>query len=232
MEAQSETKAKTNNLENLHNIQSFFSDPDTEAETDSDSGTDSICDAASAVGSETDAESISDWLNEQRELEADYNEFYPEIPTSIQLYFLYINKNNELQRLGKETHILENYGKVNKDSLHSIIQKRKTDNNTAYKLCHILKYNITATPREILKNEISDDMCNIYFTEINTLKSIIFSETICVLQDLNTLFVVLKEIQESDSTPNSVSKKTTSHLKSTRRIKFKKKTHSTRRKRA
>ena len=224
--------------ERFHNINSFFSDHETEsdsepasdagAESGAESGADSGADSGAESGTDSDTETLSEWLTKQRELEADYNEFYPEIPTSIQLYFLYITNNNELEGLGKETHILDQYGKVNKHSLFSIIEARQNNSNKNYKLCNILKYNITATPREILEKELDDVSCNLYFDEVNGSVPIIFNETICVLQDLNTLFVVLKEIEQ----PNKTSPSHKTHPKLTRRIKFKKKSHSTRRKRA
>ena len=135
---------------------------DNQNQESSDSDSKTISD----TDSETDSESLSEWLAKQRELEIDYNEFYPEIPTSIQLYFLYISNNNELEGLGKENHILDQYGKVNKNSLFSIIESRKNNSNKSYKVCNILKYNITATPREILEQQIPDISCNLYFDEI------------------------------------------------------------------
>ena len=205
------------NKGSLDYINSFFSGNE---ETDSDSES----------NPETDAESITDWLNEQRELDADYNEFYPEIPTSIQLYFLYVSKENELEGIGKETHILESYGKVSNESLSSIIEKRKDNSNKIYKVCNILQYNITASPREILEKEDTTDSYNNYFNEVDISNTIRFNETICVLQDLNSLFVILKEIIKPQPMPRSSQSK----HKFTRRIKFKKaiKSHSTRRKRA
>ena len=74
-----------------------------------------------------DIESIDEsWVNEFKEEEEEYNDFYKEKVDNITLFFLYVNKEKELESISKEPYLLEDEnGLITKDQLVTIIKKRQ-----------------------------------------------------------------------------------------------------------
>ena len=58
--------------------------------------------------------------------ENDYKSFYKEKVDNITLFFLYVNKEKELENISKEPYLLEDEnGLITKDQLVTIIKKRQ-----------------------------------------------------------------------------------------------------------
>ena len=74
-----------------------------------------------------DIDSIDEsWVNEFKEEEEEYNDFYKEKVDNITLFFLYVNKEKELESISKEPYLLEyENGLITKDQLVTIIKKRQ-----------------------------------------------------------------------------------------------------------
>ena len=74
-----------------------------------------------------DIDSIDEsWVNEFKEEEEEYNDFYKEKVDNITLFFLYVNKEKELESISKEPYLLEHEnGLITKDQLVTIIKKRQ-----------------------------------------------------------------------------------------------------------
>lgn len=209
----------TESLQTKEDMNSFYANSGSDSDFSSDNDSDSA--------DHSDEDNMN-WLKDYHESEADYNEFYLETPTSIFLYFIYVAKNGEVEGLAKETHLLEKNGILKTASLANLISARKTRTTKKYDLQSVVKYNITANPRQVLniaietKDEIKNN--DVYLNEIDITKDIEFEKTACVLQDLNCLFVILRE---------QVSRNTAQ----TRRVRIRnpkyaeKQTHGTRRKR-
>jgi hypothetical protein len=158
------------------------------------------------------------WIKEFKEREDIYNDFYKEETKNIKLYFLYVNTSNTLESVKSDSLILGEKNIVTKDQLVSIIKRNQHSNNIRYKLLSLIKFNIDVEPNDILTFIQEDDKNSDSFTTSEKyLNDIKFHDTICMLQDLNSLFFVFYEDKRKN--PQSTTKKIifNSSLRKTRR---------------
>ena len=158
------------------------------------------------------------WIKEFKEREDVYNDFYKEETSTIKLYFLYVNTSNTLESVKSDSLILEEKGIVTKDQLISIIKRNQRSNNIRYRLLSLIKFNIDVEPNDMLTFIQEDDKSGDNFTTSEKyLNDIKFHDTICMLQDLNSLFFVFYE--DKRKTPQSTTKKIIFHsgMRKTRR---------------
>ena len=84
-----------------------------------------------------------------------YNDFYKDKIEQINLYILYVDNNNDLFHIKKDTTTLNN-GKLETSDLKNLIRQYIKYQNKKYRLISLLKWNITIEPEEIseyLRNE-------------------------------------------------------------------------------
>lgn len=130
------------------------------------------------------------WINNYETLEKDYFFFYKEQVDNINLYFIYINNNNEINLITQENVSISK--KLEKKFIYKIIKKKKYNNGINYKLISLLKYNILLEPENIkkfLNNEFNENN-NIFLIPIYKIEDIEFEDTITLFKDLNSLFFV------------------------------------------
>ena len=177
---------------------------------------------------EDDIESIDEsWVNEFKEEEEEYNDFYKEKVDNITLFFLYVNKEKELESISKEPYLLEDEnGLITKDQLVTIIKKRQekhlngtinnnNDNNSntnnhlknnikKYKLISLYRYNPCLDSEDVNSFIERNDNDNFFFQE-KYLNDIVFDDTITIFQDLNSLFFIYyeKEIKPENNNNNN-----------------------------
>ena len=130
------------------------------------------------------------WITKFKEEEENYNDFYKEKPTSVKLYFMYVNRENLIEFIKTETILLNNEAKIEKNYLISIIKKNQICHNIKYKLLSLLKFNINIEPLEVLDINTSQ---NNYLTIEKYLHDIHFEDTVCIFQDINSLFFIFYE---------------------------------------
>ena len=53
----------------------------------------------------SDEEIDDEWLNSYKMLENDYNDFYKKNTENIEMYFFYVNRENELETINKMNYI-------------------------------------------------------------------------------------------------------------------------------
>ena len=146
------------------------------------------------------------WIKEFKEKEDAYNDFYKEETRSIRLYFLYVNTSNTLESIKSDSLILEEKGVVTKDQLVSIIKRNQRSNTVKYRLLSLIKFNIDIEPCDVMSFVDGTDKSREEFTTSERyLDDIKFQDTICMLQDLNSLFFVFYE--DNRKTPHSTTKK-------------------------
>lgn len=183
---------------------------------------------------EDDIESIDEsWVNEFKEEENEYNDFYKEKVDNITLFFLYVNKEKELESISKEPYLLEDEnGLITKDQLVTIIKKRQekhlndtiNNNNNSntnnhlknnikkYKLISLYRYNPCLNSEDVNSfierndnnNNNLNENDNFFFPE-KYLNDIVFDDTITIFQDLNSLFFIYyeKEIKPENNNNNN-----------------------------
>lgn len=152
---------------------------------------------------DTKAELDVKWLREFKEQEKDYNMFYKDKPTSVKLYFLYVNHYNVVEFFKNDTYLLnqeKSYddasaeeAMLRKDVLLSIIKNNTELNGRKYKLVSLLKFNLDIEPEDIISMTLDKQDGTEYLSSEKEIKDIIFHDTICIFQDINSLFFVYQE---------------------------------------
>lgn len=163
----------------------------------------------------SDEELDDEWLESYKILENDYNDFYKKNTENIEMYFFYINSNNELESINKMNYILDSKSKITKNNMIKVIKENEVKNNKKYKVKHIVKYNITLEPDEIIHMLKVDNQEGHNFMSQETYSGDIhFSDTVCILQDLNSLYIIFSEVNRKQTGTNTGA--------NTRKIKFRK----------
>ena len=158
------------------------------------------------------------WIKEFKKREDIYNDFYKEETNSIKLFFLYVNTSNTLESIKTDSLILEEKGVVTKDQLVSLIKKNQRNNSIKYRLLSLIKFNIDVEPNDILTFiEGGDSNSNNFTTSEKYLDDIKFQDTICMLQDLNSLFLVFYEDKHKKSQSTTKKIMFNSSMRKTRR---------------
>tara|TARA_Y100000389_G_C17462724_1_gene523059 strand:- start:2425 stop:2943 length:519 start_codon:yes stop_codon:yes gene_type:complete len=136
----------------------------------------------------SDDEIDNTWVNEFYNLEKDYDQFYKEIPKKVEIFFLYVNSQNEIESLKKNIFDL-NDSKLDKNRIIYLIKNNQCLNNKYYKLISLLKFNPTIEPDIVIKN-LDEDYESEYLTSERFLTDMHFDDTINIFQDLNSVFMI------------------------------------------
>tara|TARA_Y100000768_G_scaffold346843_1_gene294690 strand:+ start:4296 stop:4901 length:606 start_codon:yes stop_codon:yes gene_type:complete len=140
----------------------------------------------------TDSDSDLDesWGEEFRGQQELYDKFYKIRNESVKLVYLYISKDDNLEYIKSDIFSLQTPNIIKKESLANIININCK--NRRYKIFSIVRFNIDSEPEDILSSLIdcSDEE---FMEEVSYTNDIIFNDTVYTFQDLNTLFILLKE---------------------------------------
>jgi len=151
------------------------------------------------------------WIDNFKKDNEKYSDFYTEEVTNITLFFIYINNKNEIENLSRDLLILDRKNIVARDQLIQLIKQNQIHNNIKYKLFSLLKYNIDIEPEEIynvINNTDESSFNKRFFIQEKYLNNIIYKNTINIFQDLNSLFLIFKEIIPHVNNKNNNTKKT------------------------
>ena len=145
------------------------------------------------------------WIKNFENIEQKFNIFYKEKSKNIEIIYIYIDNNNEIEFIKKEDYNLNNENKILKSNLICVINNNKIMCEKKYKFLNILRYNISINPNEVInlyKNKNSIDFNNFLHT-FNTLDDIYFNDTIALFSKLNSLYI----IYGSNNNTNQITKK-------------------------
>lgn len=151
--------------------------------------------------SEYEIESSSDelideeWITQIEQEEKEYNSFYKEENETIELVYIYINKENKIYYVKKDMVVLENKI-LDKTKLLFLLKNNKKYNNKQHKLISILQYNIDLSPQELslyLKNEENFNFLSIK----SNLTDLKWDDTINLFKDMNSLHIIYYEESKS-----------------------------------
>ena len=137
-----------------------------------------------------------DWINNFEENDKLYKDFYKDNLCYVNIDFIYINKNNEIEKIKQEPFLMSEQNSITRDELIGLLKRNSIDNDKRYSLLSILKYNITLDSDDI-KNFLSASDLSPYnelFLSINKqIDTIFFEKTINMFQDLNNLYFIFYE---------------------------------------
>lgn len=137
-----------------------------------------------------------DWINKFEENDKLYKDFYKDNVYYINIDFIYINKNNEIEKIKQDSFLLSKQNNITRDELVGLLKRNSNDNDKRYSLLSILKYNITLESDDIKKFLLATDLSsyNSMFLSINKhIDTIVFEKTINMFQDLNNLYFIFYE---------------------------------------
>ena len=135
------------------------------------------------------------WITQIEQEEKEYNSFYKEENETIELVYIYINKENKIYYVKKDMVVLENKI-LDKTKLLFLLKNNKKYNNKQHKLISILQYNIDLSPQELslyLKNEDNFNFLSIK----SNLTDLKWDDTINLFKDMNSLHIIYYEESKS-----------------------------------
>ena len=163
-----------------------------------------------------------DWIIKFEKTDKLYEDFYKDNLYYTNLQFIYVNKNNEIDKIKQESFLMSSPNYISREEIIGILKKYSIDNDKRYTLLSILRYNITLDVEDVKSFVIKDDLttlCENFFTIIKNIDAISFDKTINMFQDLNDLFFIFYEKSDKKEIKNI-----------TKRVYFKSKNNKTIRK--
>ena len=146
-----------------------------------------------------------------------YNDFYKERLTNIDINFIFLDKEGNIEKIQTENTILENDNFLSKEQLIYSLKKTMISNKRNYTLLSIFKFNISLNEEEVkdVYNGKKYDFDE-YITNIPGLDDILWEDSINLFKDMNELNIVLmKKKKNKHNTRRVYIEKSTS--KGTRR---------------
>ena len=153
-----------------------------------------------------DLEIDTSWITEFEKVDRDYSSFYKEDIATIQLQFVYINKNNEVHTTKQDTLLLEQVNIISQEEVMDLIHRHSLLHGKQYSILSILKYNIDLEPIDV-RDFLLNPTGNSFLSPVMTTHSIPLNKTISMFQDLNNLMILFREVDISPI-PANADKKT------------------------
>jgi hypothetical protein len=133
-----------------------------------------------------------EWINEFEKTDKLYEDFYRDDLYYINLRVIYVNRDNEIDKIKHETLLLSNKNNISREEIVGIVKKNSIDNERKYSLLSILRYNIILEPDDVkfyLLNRDNHD----YLSVIKNIDTISFQKSISMFHDLNDIILIFYE---------------------------------------
>ena len=133
-----------------------------------------------------------DWINNFDNTDKLYKDFYKDDLYYVNLRVIYINRENEIEKLKQESFLMSKPNNITHDEILEILKKNSIDNDKRYSLLSILKYNIVLEPDEVklyLNNANGED----YLSIMKNIDGVVFNKSINMFHDLNDLILIFYE---------------------------------------
>ena len=133
----------------------------------------------------------TDWIEEYEKMEGEYNDFYKEQLESVNLFLVYVNRENEVFHIKNENILLED-GVLKKENLIYLIREHRIYNTKTFSPLSLLKYNISLDPEDVKKFIITPTKYD-FITSERYINSIEWEDSISLFHDLNSLHIIFYE---------------------------------------
>jgi len=168
------------------------------------------------------------WIKEFENTDKIYQDFYTDDNYYVNIHFIYINKNKEIEKIKEETFLMNKPNIISRDEIIGLLKKNTLNENRNYSLLSLLKFNLNLEPEDIpfFLQVDSKEEDNQFLIPIQQIDTITFQKTIAMFQDLNSLYFIFLERSSEDSTTmlnlkKNLSKKIFSYLKKSNKRKTK-----------
>ena len=143
-----------------------------------------------------------EWINKFEKTDRLYKDFYKDDVYYINLRIIYINRDNEIDKIKNESLLTHYPNKISQEQIFEILKKSALDSERRYSLLSILRYNINLEPDQI-KNYLLNGDDKKYLSVIKNIDTIIFEKTINMFQDLNDLIILFYEKSKDLKKPDA-----------------------------
>lgn len=147
----------------------------------------------------------SSWIDKDEKMGASNTNYIREPIDNIQLFFVYINSQLEIEHVSKDVEYvtidnLTNNISINKDRLLQIIQTKRHHNNKKYRLDDLLSFQIDLEPEKIQSFSEIDDLDNIsssFFKSVPIFDEVVCIPSIFIFHDIASVFFMFNEVDTS-----------------------------------
>jgi hypothetical protein len=149
-----------------------------------------------------------DWITKFNETDAVYKDFYKDDLYYVNLRFIYVNRESEIEKIKYESFLLSKPNNISREEILQILKKSSIEDERKYTLLALLKYNITMDADDI-QRYISSDEERTYLSIIKNIDSVPFDKTISLMHDLNDLILIFyeKSHELKEKNTNNLTKK-------------------------
>lgn len=137
----------------------------------------------------------SNWIQEFENLDNEYKSYYAEELPFIRIHSIYVNKDNEIEKVKEEKVLFKHHGILQKEELLGIIKHNSFSNDIKYSLLSILKFNINLEPMNLktfLKTK-DKSIGSMFLQSVKNIDSIKFDKSISMFQDINDLIIIFHQ---------------------------------------
>jgi len=143
---------------------------------------------------EIDEKIDSSWLEDFENLDNEYKDYYTEELAAIKIHCIYVNKNNEIERIIEDKILLKTPGLLSKEEIIGMIKHGSICNQVKYSLLYILKFNINLDPiylKTFLRNKAPiKDIGSPFLQSVKNIDAIKLDKCISMFHDLNDLLII------------------------------------------
>lgn len=140
------------------------------------------------------------WITEYENTDKLYKDFYKDNIYYIQLTLIYINKNNNIDKIKHNPFLLNTPNILSQEELIGILKQNSILDNKSYSLLSLLRYNIHLNPDDVNHFLKKNEHYNEYYDYLSILKNINdihFEQTIHMFHDLNDIIIIFYEKQKN-----------------------------------
>ena len=132
-----------------------------------------------------------EWLEELVEKEKEMDMFYETNVSNVHLYFLYLDKNNNVLYIKKKLYDVNN-SVILKDEMIDLIKKNENCLNHLFSLKGLLQYNFSLNIENLNNFIFNPDTFN-FLTNLKTIYDVHWKKTISHFNSLNSLYFIFKK---------------------------------------
>lgn len=153
------------------------------------------------------------WIQEFEKLDSEYKMYYTEDISFVRIHTIYVNNNNDIDKIREEKILLKTLGILDKEELLGIIKHNSFSNEIKYSLLSILKFNINIEPihlKTFLRNK-NPAIGAPFLQSIKHIDTIKFEKSISMFHDINELIIIFHQKNNNintDSTKKETSNRT------------------------
>lgn len=136
------------------------------------------------------------WITEYENTDKLYKDFYKDNIYYIQLTLIYVNKNNDIDKIKHNPFLLNNPNILTQEELIGILKQNSIVDNKLYSLLSLLRYNIHLNPTDV-KHFLKKSEYYDYLSILKNINDIHFEQTIHMFHDLNDMIIIFYEKQKN-----------------------------------